>query len=597
MKTISRRLLVISLVYVVASLYAQQAKLIGTDNIGAAKQGYSVSLSSDGNTAIIGGCEDNSNQGAAWIFTRQGTTWTQQTKLVGTGNIGAAKQGCSVDLSSDGNSAIIGGWMDNSNQGAAWIFTRFGTTWSQQTKLVGTGNIGAARQGWSVALSSDGNTAIVGGNRDNSTEGAAWIFVRTDAIWSEETKLVGTGGLFGPEQGYSVALSSDGNTAIIGGYADDRGLGAAWVFIRSGSSWSQQGAKLTVLNRTEALGCSVALSSDGNTAIIGGWSDNSQQGTALIYVRSGTNWTQQSRLLGANNIGAAKQGYSVAISSDGNTALVGGCADNSNRGAVWIFERSSSSWSEKAKQTVAGNIGVAYAGCSVALSSDSKTAIVGGYLDNSNHGAAWISDSLLVLPVELDAFTGIPNENSILLKWKTITELNNYGFDVQRKSASNIQTHDADLKTQFSNRSWKSIGFTEGHGTSNIMHEYSFSDKNLKEGEYFYRLKQIDRDGSFYYSREIKIKILSPNMFMLNQNYPNPFNPITNIDYYIPHQSFVVVKIFDPLGRGVAVLVNERKNSGRHSVQWNAFNFASGIYLCRLKADNFISMKKLVLIQ
>jgi hypothetical protein len=109
----------------------------------------------------VGGWEDNSNQGAAWIFTRSGTTWSQQgNKLVGTGNTGAAKQGTSVSLSADGTTAIVGGFADNSNQGAAWIFTRSGTTWTQQGgKLVGTGNTGAAFQGFAVSLSADGTTA------------------------------------------------------------------------------------------------------------------------------------------------------------------------------------------------------------------------------------------------------------------------------------------------------------------------------------------------------------------------------------------------------------------------------------------------------
>jgi hypothetical protein len=143
------------------------------------RQGYSVALSADGNTAIVGGYADNTVQGAAWVYTRSGSTWSQQgAKLVGTGNTGAAQQGYGVTLSADGNTAIVGGYADNTVQGAAWVYTRSGSTWSQQgAKLVGTGNTGAARQGWSVAISADGNTAIVGGNTDNSSQGAAWVWV------------------------------------------------------------------------------------------------------------------------------------------------------------------------------------------------------------------------------------------------------------------------------------------------------------------------------------------------------------------------------------------------------------------------------------
>ena len=169
----------------------QGAKLVGTGFSGASVQGYSVSLSADGNTAIVGGYTDNSSRGAAWIFTRSGATWSQEgSKLVGTGgnnfsgqsSINNSRQGFSVSLSADGNTAIIGGYQDNLNLGAAWIFTRSGTTWSQQeAKLVGTGAViytGAdanknARQRYAVSLSADGNTAIVGGNSDNLNQAKA----------------------------------------------------------------------------------------------------------------------------------------------------------------------------------------------------------------------------------------------------------------------------------------------------------------------------------------------------------------------------------------------------------------------------------------
>jgi hypothetical protein len=162
--------------------FSQQGnKLVGAGSSGAASQGYSVSLSSDGNTAIVGGVFDSSGFGAAWIFTRSGGTWTQQgAKLVGTGAVGYSNQGYSVSLSSDGNTALVGGYKDSSLSGAAWVFTRSGGVWTQQgTKLVGTGAVGFARQGWSVSLSSDGKTAIVGGYSDNTGVGAAWVYAHT----------------------------------------------------------------------------------------------------------------------------------------------------------------------------------------------------------------------------------------------------------------------------------------------------------------------------------------------------------------------------------------------------------------------------------
>src|SRR5262249_3326939 len=153
-------------------------------------------LSADGKTAIVGGPSDDGATGAAWIFTSGSEGWTQQgNKLVGSGSYKLNEsslspgQGLSVALSADGNTAIIGGWGTE----GAWVFTRNGNVWTQQgKKLVGSGAVGAARQGMAVALSGDGDTAIVGGPADNSYIGAAWVFTRTGGVWTQQgKKLVG----------------------------------------------------------------------------------------------------------------------------------------------------------------------------------------------------------------------------------------------------------------------------------------------------------------------------------------------------------------------------------------------------------------------
>jgi hypothetical protein len=168
------------------------SKLVGTGAVGGADQGYSVALSADGNTAIVGGVEDSSEAGAAWVFTRSSGVWSQEgSKLVGTGAVEIADQGNSVALSADGNTAIVGGYLDSSDAGAIWVFTRSSGVWSQQGgKLVGTGAVGSAVQGNSVALSADGNTAIVGGPYDSSGVGASWVFTRSGTPVREEAANV-----------------------------------------------------------------------------------------------------------------------------------------------------------------------------------------------------------------------------------------------------------------------------------------------------------------------------------------------------------------------------------------------------------------------
>jgi hypothetical protein len=380
----------------------QGGKLVGTANTGAAGQGQSVSISADGNTAIVGGNRDNSNQGAVWVYTRIGGNWTQQgPKLVGTGNIGAAQQGVSVSLSADGNTALVGGPGDNSNQGAVWVFVRNGDTWTQQGgKLVGTANFGeGAQQGRSVSISADGNTAIVGAPNYYSIlqgryMGTAFVFIRTGSIWTQQgSSLIGTIGQMS-RQGMSVSISADGNTAIVGGTDDGDGKGAAWVYTRTNGIWTQQGAKLIGTGNIgfAQQGTSVSLSADGNTAIVGGQADNSFQGAAWVYTRSSGIWTQQgSKLVGTGNTGSAWQGRSVSLSADGNTAILGGYADNSGKGATWVFKRNNNTWAQQGtKMLGTDNIGAGYQGWSASLSSDGRTVIVGGYNGNSGQGAAWV---------------------------------------------------------------------------------------------------------------------------------------------------------------------------------------------------------------
>jgi FG-GAP repeat len=331
-----------------AAQFTQQgSKLIGTGATGRANQGSAVAFSTDGNTAIIGGLEDSAlagGTGAAWVFTRSGGVWTQQgNKLVGTGVTGTnCQQGISVAISGDGNTALVGGWGDNNVTGAVWVFTRTGGVWTQQgTKLVASDavKVAAVAEGVSVSLSTDGNTALVGGYVDNNGVGAAWVFTRSGGVWTQQgSKLVGTGAVGNAAQGFSVAISGDGNTAIVGGRDDNGTAGAAWVWTRTGVNWTQQGSKLvgTGAVGNAAQGHSVAISGDGNTAVVGGpWDDQLTPGAgaAWIFTRSGGVWTQQgTKLVGTGGTGlyTASQGFSAAMSSDGNTAVVGGYTSDFN---------------------------------------------------------------------------------------------------------------------------------------------------------------------------------------------------------------------------------------------------------------------------
>jgi hypothetical protein len=372
-------------------------KLVPGGTIGRASAGYSVALSATGDTAIVGGWGDNSYVGAVWVFTRsRGGVWSQQgSKLVSTDAAGPAYQGYSVALSADGNTALVGGANDDSGVGAVWVYARSGDTWAQQGgKLIASDAAGHAHQGYSVSLSNDGNTALVGGAFDGENAGAAWVWTRSGGSWTQQGgKLVGAGAVGRAEQGSSVGLSRDGTTAIIGGPHDNDGAGAAWVFTRDGDVWAQQGSKLvgSDADGQAGQGSSVAVSRDGNTAIVGGYRDRDFVGAAWIYTRSGGVWTQQGNKLVGPAVGRAYQGFSVSMSGDGNTAIVGGPSDNDLVGAAWVYVRRAGAWYLLGSKLVgAGAAGPSGQGTAVALSAGGDTAILGGRLDRGGIGAAWV---------------------------------------------------------------------------------------------------------------------------------------------------------------------------------------------------------------
>jgi len=352
------------------SVWTQQAKLVGKNASNDAQEGFSVALSADGATALIGGPQDAGEHeeyyGAVWVFVREGTTWHEQQKLVAkTGATEKGEQGSSVALSADGNTALVGA-MDNEYKsgiapGTAFVFTRSGESWSQQGgKLEGKHRGGLVQEGTSVALSADGHTAVIGGPREEGPsatpeEGGAWVFTESGSGWKEQAQLpAGTGSGEHTGAGQSVALSGDGNTALVGGPGEGEATGAAWVFTRSGEAWSQQGGALLGEDATlkEAqVGHSVSLSENGNTALLGGYHDDVSVGAAWAFVRSGSTWGEQEKLVGTGSKGGfPTQGSSVALSGDGFTALVGGAGDNGEVGATWVFARTPESGEKEKEQ-------------------------------------------------------------------------------------------------------------------------------------------------------------------------------------------------------------------------------------------------------
>lgn len=187
------------------------------------------------------------------------------------------------------------------------------------------------------------------------------------------------------------------------------------------------------------------------------------------------------------------------------------------------------------------------------------------------------------VPVELVSFVASVDKNVVDLRWVTATELNNKGFEIQRRTE---------------NASYQSIAFVQGKGTTTQVNGYTYSDVVDQAGIYYYRLKQVDFDGTYEYSNEVMVNIIAlPGQYALAQNYPNPFNPTTSIEFVIPQSGLVNLSVFNLLGEKVAELVNEVKESGSYSVNFNASNLSSGTYIYTLSANGNITSRKMTLIK
>ena len=212
------------------------------------------------------------------------------------------------------------------------------------------------------------------------------------------------------------------------------------------------------------------------------------------------------------------------------------------------------------------------------------TAYVGGFNTDITNSVSHINQlANSPLPVELSSFTAKTIDKSIELKWQTKTEINNYGFNVERR---------------INESEWNSIGFAQGNGNSNSPKEYNYSDNDLFAGgsKFEYRLKQIDNDGQFEYSDIVEVEIM-PTEFELSQNYPNPFNPSTTIRFSLPKETQLKINIYNMLGELVETLAEGTYETGYHKATFNASSLPSGAYVYRIESSDFVQVRKMVLIK
>jgi len=187
-----------------------------------------------------------------------------------------------------------------------------------------------------------------------------------------------------------------------------------------------------------------------------------------------------------------------------------------------------------------------------------------------------------VIPVELVSFHALVKNNEVLLTWQTASESDNFGFEIERSTGGD---------------EWNTIGFIPGHGTTTINHNYSFADKNLKVGTYFYRLKQVDMNGQFEYSKSVSGAITPPQKISLGQNYPNPFNPVTRIPLDLPAKTNVKIILYNLLGEQVQIITASEYFAGHHEITFDATGLKAGLYFYKFEADNVVDVKKLIILK
>ncbi len=455
------------------------------------------------------------------------------------------------------------GWVCG-DAGTLLRTTNAGQNWTQVTA---TGN------DLNSILFKDANIGIAVG--DNGTivrtvnGGTTWSPVSSGT--TEQFRKVSSG------SGNMVFAAGDDGLAAV---SNDNG--ASWTVVNSGTTTRFRGA---------------AASGSGNVWAVG------DDGVIRYSSNSGSNWTTQTAPVSSNDLHDIQFiNDNVGFSGGNNSTFI----YTSDGGQNWVtrnsgiffdvngiyFKDANNGWGVSIAGTIffTTNGGQSWTSQPCGSSSTLNEAYF------LHRGKGWtVGDNGTIvkydnpnLPVELNSFTASVNGSSITLKWSTASEINNRGFELERK---------------VNNSGFVKVGFVEGRGNTTEQTNYSFVDKNLSTGKYSYRIKQTDFDGSFeYFELKSEVSVEAPQTFSLEQNYPNPFNPSTKIKYSIPanvngQTSNVILKVYNVLGNEVATLVNENKQAGDYEITFDGSNLSSGVYLYKLESGNIVETKKMLMIK
>jgi len=606
---ILKYLLLILIINIGSLSYATEIKRAASDTAGGDWFGYSVAIAGD--YIVTGAVKENDEAGSAYIFYKDSggvNNWGQQQKI----SVGSTER-FGVSVAIDGNYIVVGSELDSSGSGRAYVYNWSGTSWDIQDTL--KADDAAASDYFGISVSISGNYIVVGasGNSDGGdSSGAAYIFERTGVSWNQEAKILASDADTLANEFFGFAVSIDGDYVAVGapGTSDTGGgaHGAAYIFLRNGDNWNQQARVKPSVAGVAELGRSISLY--GSTCAVGApLNDESFEtnvGAVYVFVRSGTSWSEESRIIASDYTSEDRLGSSVAIYD--NYIVAGAPNENNYQGSVYSFLRSGTTWNQVDKQEASDGVGGGFDngnwfGYSVAL--NSNFAVFGSLLADLNSytdaGSMYIYETGvdLSLPVELISFEATNLVNYVELTWTTESEIENLGFIILKSKANEENYQEI--------ASYKDDKNLIGQGNSSYKTSYRFIDSEVNEKEvYWYKLQDVSYNGIITEYSAVKIYIgHNPNELFLSRAYPNPFNPSTSFNLRINQDDNTEIKIdiYNSLGQKIYSFHNGRLKEGSYKYTWNGVSnkgirVSSGIYYLVIRRNNnIIQAQKLNLIK
>lgn len=576
------------------NIYTQDAKLLASDGAASDWFGYSVAMSNNGEyTAVCAYGDDvnGSNSGSAYIFFNDGNSWTEQTKISPANGVASQSFGFSLALSENGNYLICGARNPTSN-GSAYIYKRTGTNWNLEQEVFASDGLPNDCFGEAVAIDDAGETIVISSpNRDDNgtNSGAAYIFSRSGTTWTQTKKLLPSDGASEDQFGlWTIGMSGDGNYTIIGSHRNDddgENSGSAYIFFKDGGNWTEE-VKLTASNAEadDQFGFSCSLDEDGNYAVIGARFGNGNvvnSGAVYAFARSGTTWNETAIISASDAATFDSFGQALDINSSGNRIIVGAPDEDSpsmSSGAAYTFTRSGTMWTQQQKLISDEPTFFDFYGSAVSISpvGDFFIAGVNGDDDLGNSsGSAYVYELPFAFPIQLIDFSGFVDKQSIQLNWSTAQEINNKGFDLEKSDNS---------------KDWEKITFVEAAENSDQIKNYSFIDIEPFDGNNFYRLKQIDLGGEFEYSNIIEIAFQNTNSAI--KVFPNPNFGIFFIQIKNYNQKNAIFELYNSFAN---LVWQDKRLIHQSEIAEISGNFPKGVYFLRCQIGRDLFIEKIII--